>query len=275
MCYDEWNKRRMGGVEMGKIIGVAINKGGNGKTSLTTNLAGVIGKKLGKKVLIVNVDGQGNAEMTFGLNPNEIENTIYDVIMGDLEPKDVIIKLDNNVSILPANQDMDFLDFDVLTNIKRYPKPFKLLEEALKGLADDYDYIFIDSPPAMGLIAGNVLAMADEILIPFVPEPYSIRGLVRMLQTIDSFKNNHNPDLKVTGVVGMMVEGRTNLHAEKVLEAKEYCATKGIRFFDTVIPKSISFANSVAYEGQPATWGKNNPLVSSYTRLMDEFINIK
>lgn len=258
---------------MGKVIGVAINKGGNGKTSLTTNLAGVIGKKLNKKVLIVDMDSQGSVAQTFGINPMELKDTIYDVLMSDMNPKNVIIELSNNVSLLPAGADMEFFDMDVLTNLNRYPKPFHLLKNALKNLADDYDYVFVDTPPAIGLVTSNMLVYCDSVLIPVILEPYSAKGLVRLLDTVKDFKESHNPSLEVSGVVGMMFDGRTNLHKNQLAIIKEYCDLKGVKFFDTVIPKSINFATSVAEDGQPSVWGKSNEITRSYTHLMREFIN--
>lgn len=259
---------------MADIYAISMNKGGVGKTSLVSNLAGAIGKQTGKKVLIVDTDGQGNTSIAFGLNPNNFENTIYDVLMGSITAEVAIIKTEHNVDILPSNADMDFFDFDVLTNKDDYPKPFFLLKEALADIKDDYDYIFIDTPPSMGLVAGNVLACADKVIIPFVPETFAVQGLIRVVKAINGFKAKDNPDLEIAGVLGMMVQGGTVIHSQMLQQARRYCTENNIHIYETTIPKSIRFANSTAYEGKPAVWtDSNNPIVGAYYELLNEVIN--
>jgi chromosome partitioning protein len=259
---------------MAVIYAVSMNKGGVGKTSLVTNLAGAIGKKMNKKILIVDTDGQGNSSLAFGLNPNDLENTIYDVFMGDCEAEDAIINVGFNVDLLPANDDMNFLDFDVLTNIKQYEKPFHMLKEALKDIKDSYDYIFIDTPPSMSLVAGNVLVASDKVIIPFTPETFAVKGLIRVIKAINEFKAKDNPKLEVQGVVGMMVQSGTVLHSEMLQQARRYCIENNITMYETIIPKSIRFANSTAYEGKPAVWtDASNTIVGAYYELMKEMFD--
>lgn len=255
---------------MGKVIAISTNKGGSGKTSLVTNIAGVIGLK--KKVLIIDTDGQGNTSLAFGINPNKLDPTIYDVLMGEAKPEEAIINVGHNVDILPANGDMDFFDIEVLTDLKKSAgNPFFLMKKALGSLSDKYDYIFIDTPPALGLVVGSVLVYADEVIVPFIPTLYDVKGLVRLLGTIEDFKQKYNPNLSVRGVVGTMVESRTTLHTEMLEEAYKYCSSKGIKLYDNVIPRSIKFSAATAYDGKPAVWAEaNNPLVRSYFKLTRE-----
>lgn len=267
-------KLEQGGVNlMAVIYTVSTNKGGVGKTSLVTNFVGALSRTVNKKILIVDTDGQGNTSLAFGINPNELETTIYNVMLGKAEAKDAIVNVSTNIDLLPANDEMNFLDFDILTNIKLYQQPFHLLKNALNNLRNDYDYIFIDTPPSMSLVAGNVLVASDKVIIPFVPETFAVKGLIRIIEAINEFKAKDNPDLEVEGVVSMMVDNRTSLHSEMLQQARRYCLENGIKMYETVIPKSIRFANSTAYEGRPATLTDyNNNIVNAYYELLKEWM---
>ncbi|RFB09317.1 ParA family protein [Bacillus sp. HNG] len=261
---------------MGHVWAVSTNKGGVLKTSITTNLGGILAEK-GYKVLIIDTDNQGNVALTFGKNPDLFENTVYDVLMG-LAAEAAIINVYSDskskglIDLLPSNDDMAFLEFDVLTQQEMYKDPFHLLGQAVSHLKNKYDYILIDSPPNLGLTAGNVLSFADNVLIPFQPENYSMRSLVKILQAISNFKNEHNSNLNVLGVVATLVDTRTTLHAQVLQECRKYCLENNISMFETVIPRSVRFASSVAYESLPATLSsdKNNKVVLSYHELLDE-----
>ena len=256
---------------MTEIYAISMNKGGVGKTSLVSNLAGAISKKEKKKILIIDTDGQGNSSIAFGLNPSEFENTIYDMLLGYETAESVMVHIDEYIDIIPANEDMNFLEFDILPDIQKYDSPFHLLKNCIQGIISKYDYIFIDTPPSMGLVAGNVLTAANKVIIPFVPEIFGVKGLIRVVDAINDLKGRENPDLDILGVVGMMVDSRTTLHSEMLQQARRYCMEQGIYMFETIIPKSIRFANSTAYEGKPATWtDSNNPIVKAYFELMEE-----
>ncbi|MDF2788592.1 MAG: parA [Neobacillus sp.] len=251
------------------IIAVSTNKGGVLKTSITTNLAGALCEK--NKVLIIDADNQGNVLISFGINPDTIELTLYDVLVDGLDPQKAIINVHPNIDVLPSNDDMSFLEFDVLSNREQFPEPFKLLSRAMKGLEDKYDYILIDSPPNLGLVQGNVLSYAESVLIPFQPENYSMRSLVKILNAIKNFKEKYNAKLEIKGVVATLVDSRTTLHAEVLQQCRKFCFENGIRMFETVIPRSVRFAASIAYERKPATLtDKKNPLVSAYFDLLEE-----
>lgn len=257
---------------MTRIIAISTNKGGVLKTSLTTNLAGVLSKT--NRILIVDTDNQGNAALSFGKNPDEFDANIYDVLLEGIDPNQIVNTVYKNIDLLPANDDMAFFEFDVLTNIDQYREPFRLLKHALGPIQDDYDYILIDTPPNLGLTQGNVLSFAKEVLIPFQPESYSMRSLVKILKAIDDFRERYNPDLVVLGVVGTLVDSRTVLHSQVLQECRAYCAQNEIPMFDTIIPRTVRFASSVAYEGLPATLtDKNNALVASYFELAKEMLN--
>lgn len=256
---------------MTEVYAVSMNKGGVGKTSLVSNLAGAISKSEKKKILIIDTDGQGNSSIAFGLNPSEFNNTIFDVLLGHTGMENVIVKIDEYIDIVPANEDMNFFEFDVLPSIQKYDQPFHLLRQNMQGVLNNYDYVFIDTPPSMGLVAANVLTAADKVLIPFVPEVFGVKGLIRIVEAINDIKASDNPNLDILGVVGMMVDSRTVLHSDMLQQARRYCIENEIHMFETIIPKSIRFANSTAYEGKPATWtDSNNPIVKAYFELMNE-----
>jgi chromosome partitioning protein len=258
---------------MTEIIAISMNKGGVGKTSLVSNLAGAITKKLKKRVLIVDTDGQGNTSIAFGLKPQEFEHTIYDVLTGEKTAKEVIVPVNKHLDILPANDQMNFLEFDILPNIQQYGQPFSLLKKALEDIKDDYSYIFIDTPPSMGLVAGNVLAASTKVIIPFVPELFAVSGLIRVIEAIDDFKAKENPALEVAGIIGMMVDSRTTLHSDMLQQARRYCVENDLTMFETIIPKSIRFANATAFEGKPAVWtDASNQIVAAYFELMKEVV---
>lgn len=251
-----------------------MNKGGVGKTSLITNLTSALGyKNSGLKFLIIDTDGQGNASMAYGLKPNDFENTVYDVFVGEASIDDVKLSVADNIDLVPANDDMNFIDFDVLTNQEQFPAPLSLLKKAVEKVKDNYDFIFIDTPPSLGLVAGNVLSVADRVLIPFVPELFGVQGLVRVIESVQEFKATKNPNLEIDGIIGMMVDQRTTLHSEMLQQARKYCLEKNIKMYETIIPRSIRFANSTAYEGKPAVLNeRNNSLVAAYYELIDEVI---
>lgn len=252
-----------------KIWAVSTNKGGVLKTSITTNLAGALSKN--GKVLIVDTDNQGNAALTFGQNPDALKTTLYDVLVEGADPRMAIFNVHTNIDMIGSNDDMTFYEFDVLTNRDKYPQPFTLLKKALEKVQEDYDYVLVDTPPNLGLVTGMVLSYATGILIPFQPESYSMRSLVKILKAMDDFKKKHNLDLSVLGVVPTLVDQRTVLHSQVLQECRKFCNDKGIRMFDTVIPRSVRFASSVAYERLPATLTEgNNPLVANYFELLEE-----
>lgn len=257
------------------IYSIIMNKGGVGKTSLVTNLAAIASKNKRNKVLIVDSDGQGNCSLAFGLVPHQHKKTIHDVFLGRAKIEDIIIKIGKNLSLAPANSEMNWLEFDVLTRLDKYPKPFELLAPAIQEIKKEFDYIFIDTPPSFGLVTGNVLACSNKVLIPFEPELFSVQGLIKVIEAIEEFKEENNKNLEIAGVVGMKIDSRTSLHSEMLQSVRAYCFKKEILVYDNIIPRSIRFASAFAYEGKPAVFSnQKNHLVKSYFDLAKEvFIN--
>lgn len=258
---------------MGKVFTVAINKGGNGKTSLVTNLAGVISEiEKDKKILLLDTDGQGNASLSFGINPKEIDDNMYDIFVGNASIDDVKISVNENIDIVPSNKDMNFVEMDILTKLDKYPLPFELLKKQVDEVIDDYDYVFIDTPPSLGLVSLNALKISEEVIIPFVPETFSTFGLLELIEAINDFKESENPSLHITGIVGMMIQ-QVNLHTHLTEKIKEWCKNNNMKYFDTHISKSIRFAEAVAESSCPAVWyDKNHKIVKQYYDLANEIL---
>lgn len=253
-----------------KVIAISTNKGGVLKTSITTNLAGVFAAR-GEKVLIIDTDNQGNVAITFGENPDEYEKTLYDVLVEGMPATEVIVNVAENIDLIACNDDMTFFEFDVLTRKEEYPNIFKLLKNAIEPLLDRYDRILIDTPPNLGLTQGNVLAACDGVLIPFHPEKYSMRSLTKILKAVRQFKEQHNENLEVIGVVATLVNKRTTLHKHIITVCKDYAMANEIRFFKTSIPLSVQFASSVAFEEMPITIAQpNSDHASHYFDLVKE-----
>lgn len=254
---------------MAKVWAICTNKGGVLKTTITTNLAGILSKT--KKVLIIDTDMQGNCLVSFGKNPDQQKLTIYNVLVENVPVEKAIVNVHKNIDVLAANDDMDLFDFDILMNIKKYPHFFMLVKGAIDKLRSKYDYILVDAPPYKGLMHGNILSFVDKVLIPFQPETYSMRSLVKMIQSIEEFKKQHNPNLSILGVVATLVDQRTTLHSQVLQECRKYCNQQNVKMFETYIPRSVRFAASVAYEKLPSTLTDvKNPIVMNYFDLLKE-----
>lgn len=270
LCYSVTDNKEE--TTLTKIISISQNKGGVLKTSLVVNLAGVLATQ-GKKVLIIDTDNQGNALVSFNQNPDKCQYTLYDVLVDGLPVQHTIMNVHENIDVLPSNDDMSFFELDVLPEISKYPTPFGLLKNAMKDVVNEYDYIFIDTPPNLGLIQANVLEFATDVVIPFQPEVYSMRSLVKMVNTIDKFRAKTNTELNLLGVVPTLYDRRATLHEEVLQECRKFCLQNDIKVFETIIPKSIKFAKAIAYEKKPATLiKKKDNIVDLYVDLVNELL---
>lgn len=178
------------------------------------------------------------------------------------------------IDVLPSNDELTFFDFDIIGNQEKYKRPFYLLRDNCKRLENDYDYIVIDTPPSLSLMVGNVLCIADSVLIPFQPESYSMRSLTKVLEAVRQFKDTHNNKLEVLGVVATMVDTRTVLHSDIIQNTRKYCLDNDITMFDETINKSVRYASSVAYESLPLTLSDSkNKTAQIYNNLAWEMFN--
>lgn len=261
-----------GGMWMTYKLALVQNKGGVLKSSMTVNLAGLYAKK-GKKVLIVDADQQGNSLLSFGKNPDKYRTTLHDILVDFAPAREAIVNVYTNIDVLPSNEMMSFLDFDILPNLDKYINPFLLLKVALMSIEDEYDVILFDSPPSSGLIQSNVICCTDKIIIPFQPEQYSVRSLIKIIDVIKQFKQKHNADLEIAGVVATLVQQNTKLHKEAIKQAKRFCEKENVHFFNSNIPRSISFANSIAYNQLPLTLAKKEIEFAFYYKSLFKELN--
>ena len=260
---------------MKKIVTFS-NKGGVLKTTTATSLASILSQNPENNVLLVDADGQGNASVTFGENPVEYYNTLYDLLMTDkeIELEDILVELKPNLHLLPSNSDLDYLDQDVWSNQKDYPFPFTLLKRAITSKYEaSRTHIIFDASPSMNLVNMNILAYVDEVIIPFEAEETALKGIVKMIDKIDEFRSEYNPNLQIGALLPVKIEARTNLHQQILDEAVAYAEDNDIFIFKQGIPKSIKHAESVTQEGLPSVETiKNNRAVQSYYKFVDELI---
>ncbi|EAC5400174.1 ParA family protein [Listeria monocytogenes] len=228
---------------MSKVIALANQKGGVGKTTSSVNLSSSLAF-LGKKVLLVDVDPQGNASSGVGVNKGEIEHCIYDVLVDDVAIQDVLQKTDlDNLNVIPATIQLAGAEVELVPAISREIR----LKKAIDSIRDDYDYVIIDCPPSLGLLTLNALTAADSVLIPVQCEYYALEGLSQLLNTIRIVQKHLNEDLQIEGVLLTMLDARTNLGIQVIEEVKKYFQNK---VFNTIIPRNVRLSEAPSH-GKP------------------------
>ena len=250
---------------MGRIIAIANQKGGVGKTTTSINLAAWIAAK-GKKVLVIDIDPQGNTTSGYGIEKNELENTIYELILGDCSIEDCILKeIFPNISILPSNVNLAAAEIELIgVEKKEY-----ILKNEVDWVKDRYDFIIIDCPPSLSLLTVNAMTTADAVLVPIQCEYYALEGLSQLIHTINLVKERLNPSLDIDGVVFTMYDSRTNLSAQVVENVKSHLSQK---VYGTLIPRNIRLAEAPSY-GKPINmYDAKSAGSESYMSLADEVI---
>ncbi|MEK4762564.1 AAA family ATPase [Viridibacillus sp. FSL E2-0187] len=228
---------------MGKTIAIANQKGGVGKTTTSVNLSACLAH-LGKKVLMIDTDPQGNATSGVGVNKGEVHKCIYDVLIDDEPIKDVIRETKvNNLYIVPATIALAGAEIELVSTISREVR----LKHAIEDIKNDYDYIVIDCPPSLGLLTINSLTASDSILIPVQCEYYALEGLSQLLSTVRLVQKHLNHQLTIEGVLLTMLDARTNLGLQVIEEVKKYFQDK---VFKTVIPRNVRLSEAPSH-GEP------------------------
>lgn len=249
-----------------RIIAMVNQKGGVGKTTSSVNLGAALAD-YGRKVLMVDFDPQGALSAGFGMNPHEMDLTVYNVLMErDVHITEAIINTsDPNIDLLPANIDLSAAEVQLVNEVARE----QVLARALRPVLNDYDVIIIDCQPSLGLLTVNALAAAHGVIIPLTAEFFALRAVALLVETIEKVQDRINPDLQIDGVLATMVDGRT-LHSKEVIG--RLVEAFGDKVFETVINRSIKFADATVAAEPITTFAPNHPGAKNYRQLARELI---
>ena len=254
---------------MGKAIAIFNQKGGVGKTTTNINLAASLAYK-GKKILILDIDPQGNTTSGIGIVKKGLELTTYEVLMDDtLDPKTAIARTKiDNLDIIPASIKLAGGEIELVRLEGREQR----LKKAIAKIKGGYDYIFIDCPPSLGLLSINSLTAVDSVLIPIQCEFYALEGVSQLMSTIDLVKKNLNPNLEIQGVILSMFDGRTNLSIQVVEEVKKYFREK---VYTTVIPRNIRLAEAPSHGLPIMQYDPKSKGAEAYLEFAEEFLDLE
>ena len=250
---------------MGKVIALANQKGGVGKTTSTINLSAALGIK-NKKVLLIDLDPQGNATSGVGIDKEEVEYSIYDVLINEVDINDAIVKTEcKNLDLCPSNIQLAGAEIEMV-DIEEREFIFK---KALEKIRNKYDYILIDCPPSLGLLTLNAFVAVDTILIPIQCEYYALEGLSQLIKTIKEIKKSLNKELDLEGVLLTMFDSRTNLSVQVAEEVKKYYPDK---LYKSVIPRNVRLSEAPSYGMSIFEYDKHSKGANSYLSLAKEVI---
>ena len=251
---------------MGRTIAIANQKGGVGKSTTAINLSSCLGE-MGQKVLTIDMDPQGNTTSGMGVEKNEVENTIYELLLGESKLEDCIIPLNfDNLSLIPSNVNLAGAEIEL---IGVEDKEF-ILKNAIDQVRDQYDFIIIDCPPSLNMLTINAMTTADTVLVPIQCEYYALEGLSQLMHTIKLVQERLNPELEMEGVVFTMYDARTNLSLQVVENVKD---SLDQNIYKTIIPRNARLAEAPSY-GMPINYyDKRSTGAESYRLLADEVIH--
>ncbi len=250
---------------MAKKLAIVNQKGGVGKSTTAINLGAALAEK-GLKVLIVDIDPQGNASSGLGIDKTEVEYSIYDLLLEGVDFSDVIISVnESKLDIIPANIDLAGAEIELVSQISRESR----LDKALKGDTDIYDYILIDCPPSLGLLTLNALTAADGVIVPIQCEYYALEGLGQLLETIKLVQNNLNSRLKLEGVLLTMYDSRTNLSDQVADEVKKHFSDE---IYQTVIPRNVRLSEAPSFGQSIISYDNRSSGAKAYRKLAQEVL---
>ena len=249
---------------MGKIISVANQKGGVGKTTTTVNLSTILAKK-GKKVLLIDTDPQGNATSGLGVS-KDVELSVYDILIGDTEFDETLQETAvKNLKVCPSNISLAGAEVQLVSMMSREQR----LKTKLDKIKDQYDYILIDCPPSLGLVTLNAFTASDSVLIPVQCEYFALEGIMQLLNTITQARKSLNPNLEIEGVVLTMLDSRTNLGLEVVENVRGFFRE---RVYDTIIPRLIRLTEAPSHGKPIANYDPTSRGTEAYINLAKEVI---
>ena len=251
---------------MGRTIAIANQKGGVGKSTTAINLSSCLGE-MGQKVLTIDMDPQGNTTSGMGVEKNEVENTIYELLLGESKLEDCIFPLNfDNLSLIPSNVNLAGAEIEL---IGVEDKEF-ILKNAIDQVRDQYDFIIIDCPPSLNMLTINAMTTADTVLVPIQCEYYALEGLSQLMHTIELVQERLNPELEMEGVVFTMYDARTNLSLQVVENVKD---SLDQNIYKTIIPRNVRLAEAPSY-GLPITlYDKRSVGAESYRLLAEEVLH--
>ena len=263
---EQVNMSVMRRIKLGKAIAIFNQKGGVGKTTTNINLGACLALK-GKRVLMLDIDPQGNTTSGIGVSKKELEYTVYELLIEDnFDPRDAVLHTSvENLDLIPANVDLAGAEIEMVQLEGRE----KRLQKAIDKIRNDYDYIFIDCPPSLGLLTINSLSAVESVLIPIQCEFYALEGVSQLMSTIELVRKNLKPDLEVEGVVLSMLDGRTNLSIQVVQEVKKYF---GAKVYSTVIPRNIRLAEAPSFGMPIVEYDPRSKGAEAYREFAEEFL---
>ena len=252
---------------MAKIIAVANQKGGVGKTTTSINLSSCVAYR-GKKVLLIDLDPQGNATTGLGVDKKNMDSSIYDVIINEKSIKDVSMKtVQDTLTLCPSSISLAGAEIELVSLISRENR----IKYALSEIQTEYDYIFIDCPPSLGLLTLNALTAADTVLVPIQCEYFALEGLSQLMDTVRLVQKHLNRSLQVEGVVLTMFDARTNLSIEVAEEVRKHFTNK---VYQTLIPRNVRLSEAPSYGLPIILYDKESKGSEAYLKLADELINM-
>lgn len=253
---------------MGRVIAVANQKGGVGKTTTAINLSACLAEK-GQKVLAIDMDPQGNMSSGLGLDKDSIDRTVYDIIIGESNVEEVLQKeVLENIDILPANIDLSAAEIELIgIDDKEY-----IIRNAIGAIKDQYDFIIIDCPPSLNMLTVNAMTTADTVLVPIQCEYYALEGLSQLIHTVNLVRERLNPNLQIEGILFTMYDARTNLSMQVVENVKN---NLNLKIFKTVIPRNIRLAEAPSYGLPINLYDPKSTGAESYMALAKEVIGRK
>jgi chromosome partitioning protein len=251
---------------VGRIIAIANQKGGVGKTTTAINLSSCLAEK-GKKVLVIDIDPQGNTTSGFGIDKNNLENTIYQMLIGDCELDEcILVDVFENLSILPSNVNLAGAEIELIGIDE---KEF-LLKKEINEIEEEYDFIIIDCPPSLNTLTVNAMTTANTVLVPIQCEYYALEGLAQLVHTINLVKQRLNPTLEIEGVVFTMYDARTNLSLQVVEDVKEHLNQN---IYKTIIPRNVRLAEAPSHGLPINIYDSKSAGAESYRDLAEEVID--